>query len=51
MPVAALTHQLVQAAIGAGHRGVDFASLLVEAARNSDLELVPDDSFFDDGLH
>ncbi|HEY0871702.1 MAG TPA: NAD(P)-dependent oxidoreductase, partial [Acidothermaceae bacterium] len=32
MPVAALTHQLVQAAVGAGHRGVDFASLLLEVA-------------------
>ncbi|MGH8889485.1 MAG: NAD(P)-dependent oxidoreductase [Acidothermaceae bacterium] len=51
MPVAALTHQLVQAAIGAGHRGVDFASLLVEVARNSDLELKPEDTFVDDGLH
>jgi 3-hydroxyisobutyrate dehydrogenase-like beta-hydroxyacid dehydrogenase len=51
MPVAALTHQLVQAAIGAGHRGVDFASLLLEVARNSDLELKPEDAFVDDGLH
>jgi 3-hydroxyisobutyrate dehydrogenase len=51
MPVAALTHQLVQAAIGAGHRGVDFAALLAEAARNSDLDLKPEDTFVDDGLH
>ncbi len=51
MPVAALTHQLVQAAVGAGHRGVDFASLLLEVARNSDLALEPEDIFVDDGLH
>jgi 3-hydroxyisobutyrate dehydrogenase len=51
MPVAALTHQLVQAAVGAGHRGVDFASLLLEVARNSDLALEPEDVFVDDGLH
>jgi 3-hydroxyisobutyrate dehydrogenase len=51
MPVAALTHQLVQAAVGAGHRGVDFAALLLEVARNSDLVLEPEDVFVDDGLH
>jgi 3-hydroxyisobutyrate dehydrogenase len=51
MPVAALTHQLVQAAVGAGHRGVDFAALLLEVARNSDLALEPEDVFVDDGLH
>jgi 3-hydroxyisobutyrate dehydrogenase-like beta-hydroxyacid dehydrogenase len=51
MPVAALTHQLVQAAVGAGHRGVDFAALLLEVARSSDLMLEPEDVFVDDGLH
>lgn len=51
MPVAALTHQLVQAAIGAGNRGVDFASLLLEVARNSGMVLQPEDVFVDDGLH
>jgi 3-hydroxyisobutyrate dehydrogenase len=51
MPVAALTHQLVQAAIGAGNRGVDFASLLLEVARNSGMVLTPEDVFVDDGLH
>jgi 3-hydroxyisobutyrate dehydrogenase len=51
MPVAALTHQLVQAAIGAGNRGVDFASLLLEVARNSGMVLAPEDVFVDDGLH
>jgi 3-hydroxyisobutyrate dehydrogenase-like beta-hydroxyacid dehydrogenase len=51
MPVAALTHQLVQAAIGAGNRGVDFASLLLEVARSSGMVLEPEDVFVDDGLH
>jgi 3-hydroxyisobutyrate dehydrogenase len=51
MPVAALTHQLVQAAIGAGNHGVDFASLLLEVARNSGMVLEPEDVFVDDGLH
>jgi 3-hydroxyisobutyrate dehydrogenase len=51
MPVAALTHQLVQAAIGAGNHGVDFASLLLEVARGSGMALEPEDVFVDDGLH
>lgn len=51
MPVAALTHQLVQSAIGAGNRGVDFASLLLEVARSSGMVLEPEDVFVDDGLH
>ncbi len=51
MPVAALTHQLVQAAIGAGNHGVDFASLLLEVARGSGMVLEPEDVFVDDGLH
>jgi 3-hydroxyisobutyrate dehydrogenase-like beta-hydroxyacid dehydrogenase len=51
MPVAALTHQLVQSAIGAGNGGVDFASLLLEVARSSGMVLEPEDVFVDDGLH
>ncbi len=51
MPVAALTHQLVQSAIGAGNQGVDFASLLLEVARSSGMVLEPEDVFVDDGLH
>ena len=51
MPVAALTHQLVQSAIGAGNHGVDFASLLLEVARSSGMTLEPEDVFVDDGLH
>jgi 3-hydroxyisobutyrate dehydrogenase len=51
MPVAALTHQLVQSAIGAGNHGVDFASLLLEVARSSGMALEPEDVFVDDGLH
>jgi 3-hydroxyisobutyrate dehydrogenase len=51
MPVAALTHQLVQASVGAGNRGTDFASLLLEVARSSGMTLEPEDVFVDDGLH
>ena len=35
MPVAALPPQLVQSAVGRGHRDVDFASLILEQAARS----------------
>jgi 3-hydroxyisobutyrate dehydrogenase-like beta-hydroxyacid dehydrogenase len=50
MPLAAVTHELVQAAIGAGHGESDFAALLVEQARASGLELRPENVTVDDGL-
>ncbi len=50
VPVTALTAEIVSAAIGAGHLTDDFATLLVEEARNSGLELVPEDVQVDDGL-
>jgi 3-hydroxyisobutyrate dehydrogenase len=50
MPVAAAVHQLVQAAVGAGHGGVDFAALLLEEARAAGLALEPEDTPVDDGL-
>jgi 3-hydroxyisobutyrate dehydrogenase-like beta-hydroxyacid dehydrogenase len=50
MPVAALTAQLVQAAIGAGHGAEDFAVLLDMQARSAGLELKPEDNPVDDGL-
>jgi 3-hydroxyisobutyrate dehydrogenase len=50
MPVAALTAQLVQAAIGAGHADEDFAVLLDLQARAAGLELKPEDVPVDDGL-
>ena len=50
MPVAALAAELVTAAIGAGYVEEDFATLLLEQARRSGLELTAEDVFVDDGL-
>jgi 3-hydroxyisobutyrate dehydrogenase-like beta-hydroxyacid dehydrogenase len=50
MPLAAATAQLVQAAIGAGHRDDDFAVLLELQAAAAGLELKPEDTPVDDGL-
>jgi 3-hydroxyisobutyrate dehydrogenase len=50
LPVAALTHQLVQEAVGRGHGDEDFAALLVERARAAGMALVPEDVPVDDGL-
>ena len=50
MPVAALTHQIVQAAIGRGHVDEDFAVLLPEQAAAAGLQLSPEDTPVDDGL-
>ncbi len=50
MPVAALTHQLVQAVIGRGHVDEDFAALLPEQAAAAGLTLLPEDTPVDDGL-
>ncbi len=50
MPVAALAAELVSSAIGAGHTTEDFATLLLEQARRSGVELVPEDVDVDDGL-
>ena len=50
MPVAALTHQIVQAAIGRGHVDEDFAVLLPEQAAAAGLHLAPEDTPVDDGL-
>jgi 3-hydroxyisobutyrate dehydrogenase len=50
MPLAALTHQLAQAAIGRGHGDVDFAALLLEQARASDLDLKAENVPIADGL-
>jgi 3-hydroxyisobutyrate dehydrogenase-like beta-hydroxyacid dehydrogenase len=44
VPLGAAVHQLLQAAIGAGHGEQDFASLLVEAARTAGLTLKPEES-------
>ena len=50
MPLAAAVHQLVQAAVGAGHGEQDFAALLLEQARAAGLALTPEDTEVDPGL-
>jgi 3-hydroxyisobutyrate dehydrogenase len=50
MPVAALTAQLVASAIGAGYDKEDFATLLLEQARRSGVELTSEDAEISDGL-
>jgi 3-hydroxyisobutyrate dehydrogenase-like beta-hydroxyacid dehydrogenase len=50
MPVTALTAQLVQAAVGTGRVGEDFAILLDLQAAASGLSLEPEDVVVDDGL-
>ncbi|WP_028922068.1 NAD(P)-dependent oxidoreductase [Pseudonocardia acaciae] len=50
MPVASLTHQLIQSAVGRGHVDEDFAVLLVEQARAAGLTLEPEDVAVTDGL-
>jgi 3-hydroxyisobutyrate dehydrogenase len=50
MPIAAATHQQVQAAMGRGHGEEDFAALLIEQGRNSGIELHPEGVEVGDGL-
>ena len=50
MPLAAATAQLVASAVGAGHRDVDFAALILEQARRSGVELAAENVAVDDGL-
>ncbi|MFE4254800.1 NAD(P)-dependent oxidoreductase [Streptomyces sp. NPDC056910] len=50
MPLAAATAQLVAAAIGAGHVEEDFASLILEQARNSGITPEAENVPMDDGL-
>jgi 3-hydroxyisobutyrate dehydrogenase-like beta-hydroxyacid dehydrogenase len=50
MPVAALAAEMVSSAIGAGHTSEDFATLLLEQARRSGVELVSEEAVVDDGL-
>jgi 3-hydroxyisobutyrate dehydrogenase len=50
MPVAAVTASLVASALGAGHRTEDFATLLLEQARRSGIELTSEETPVDDGL-
>ncbi|MER7198482.1 6-phosphogluconate dehydrogenase [Streptomyces sp. CB01635] len=50
MPLAAAAAQLVAAAIGAGHLEEDFASLILEQARNSGITPKAENVPVDDGL-
>jgi 3-hydroxyisobutyrate dehydrogenase-like beta-hydroxyacid dehydrogenase len=50
MPVASATAQLVASAIGAGQVDEDFATLLLEQARRSGLDIEAEDTPVDDGL-
>ena len=50
MPLAAAAAQLVASAVGAGHRDVDFAALILEQARRSGYDLAPENVEVDDGL-
>jgi 3-hydroxyisobutyrate dehydrogenase-like beta-hydroxyacid dehydrogenase len=50
MPVAAISHHLVQQAIGRGHVDTDFAVLLLEQAASSGLTLVAENVAVSDGL-
>jgi 3-hydroxyisobutyrate dehydrogenase-like beta-hydroxyacid dehydrogenase len=50
MPLAAAAAQLVASAVGAGHRDVDFAALILEQARRSGYDIAPENVEVDDGL-
>ena len=50
MPVTALTREIIQNLIGLGHQDQDFATLLLQEARNAGLELKPENLPVSDGL-
>jgi 3-hydroxyisobutyrate dehydrogenase len=50
MPVTALTREIVQALVGLGFKDRDFATLLVQQAKNSGYEPKPENVPVDDGL-
>jgi 3-hydroxyisobutyrate dehydrogenase len=50
MPLAMAAAQLVASAVGAGHRDLDFATLILEQARRSGLTIEPENVEVDDGL-
>jgi 3-hydroxyisobutyrate dehydrogenase len=50
MPLAALTHEIVQSLIGRGYLDDDFAVLLEQQAAASGLKLEPEDADVSDGL-
>ncbi|HXP30865.1 MAG TPA: NAD(P)-dependent oxidoreductase [Stellaceae bacterium] len=50
MPVTALTREIVQNLVGLGFSDKDFATLLVQEARNAGIDLKPENVPVDDGL-
>lgn len=50
MPLANAAAQLVAGAVGAGHRDLDFATLILEQARRCGMTLEPENVEVDDGL-
>jgi 3-hydroxyisobutyrate dehydrogenase-like beta-hydroxyacid dehydrogenase len=50
MPLASAAAQLIQSAVGAGHRELDFSTLILEQARRSGMTLTPENVPVDDGL-
>jgi len=50
MPVTALTREIIQSLIGLGFADADFATLLVQQARNSGIDLKPENVPVSDGL-
>jgi len=50
MPAAAATRESVAAVVGRGYDNIDFAVLLLEIAKNAELELQPENVSVSDGL-
>lgn len=50
MPVAAMTHQLIQSLIGHGYGNVDFAALIVQQAQAAGMALTSEQADISDGL-
>jgi 3-hydroxyisobutyrate dehydrogenase len=50
MPVAAITHQIIQSLVGHGYGDQDFAAVLALAARSAGLQLVSENADVSDGL-
>ncbi|MDB5875072.1 MAG: 6-phosphogluconate dehydrogenase [Ramlibacter sp.] len=50
MPAAAATRESVARMVGRGHDDIDFAVLLLETARDAEMELKPDNVKMSDGL-
>jgi 3-hydroxyisobutyrate dehydrogenase-like beta-hydroxyacid dehydrogenase len=51
MPLASITRDLVQSMMGSGMSDQDFATLLIQQARASGIELKPENVEVSDGLH